>query len=127
MEVNVEIKNATSSIDSESVTIQVQYHTGIGGLDECSTPTFLDGDDDGTFIFNSTSTKTAIKFKKYGLDNGGTSCNPSPSQPGSDWKDSATVKIIEAGTIIFNSDGHKYCLNYDSIEIQGDDNQIRNR
>ena len=46
---------------------------------------------------------------------------------GSDWKDSATVKIIEAGTSIFDSDGHKYCLNYDSIEIQGDDNQIRNR
>ncbi len=121
MEVDVEIKNATSTIGL--VTIQIQYDTLIGGLDEC-TSTLLDGNNDGTFVLSS-STKTSIKFKKYGPDSGSPSNNPTVD--GSDWKDSATVKIIKAGTSIFDSDGHKYCLSYDSIEIQGDDNQIRNR
>ena len=121
MEVDVEIKNATSTIGS--VIIEVKYDTGIGGLDECTSSPH-DGDNDGTFILNS-SNKTLVKFKKYGPDTGGTSCDP--TEDGSDWKDSATVEIVQAGTSIFDSDGHKYCLNYDSIEIEGDDNQIRNK
>jgi hypothetical protein len=119
MEVDVEIKNATSSIGT--VIIQVRYDTNIGGLDEC-TP--LPSHADGTFVLNS-STKTSIKFKKYGPDTGGSSCNPTVD--GSDWTDEATVEIVEGGTSIVDSDGHEYCLTYDSIEIYGDENQIRDR
>jgi len=119
MEVDVKIESATSSIGS--VTIQINYDTGIGGLDECTTPSPLDGDNDGTIV--STSEDTII-FKKFG---GASGPDDDPTQDGSDWKDTAVVVIVEGGTAIFDLDGHEYCLTYDSIEIDGDDNQIRDR
>jgi len=120
MEVDIKIENATSSIGS--VTIQIDYDTNIGGLDECAIPSPLDGDNNGTFVLASEDT---IRFKKFGGDSGSPSYNP--TQDGSDWTDTATVEIVEGGTTIFDLDGHEYCLTYDSIEIYGDDNQIRNR
>jgi len=121
MEIDVEIKNATSSIDS--VNIQIEYETGIGGLDECSTSLF-DGNNDGIFSLNSKN-KTSVRFKKYGPDSGYYWYNP--TEDGSDWKDYAVVKVVENGTSIIDSEGHQYCLNLDSIKIYGDDNQIRNK
>jgi hypothetical protein len=126
MEVDVEIKNATSSIGT--VTIQVRYERGFGlgicGLGECTTPIPLDSLDTGTFTIDLNSlvnNKTSIRFKKWGPQTG---TGDNPILPGSDWTGLATVEIVKGGTSIFDSEGHKYCLTYDSIEIDGDENPI---
>jgi len=117
MEVDVEIINATSSLGS--ATIEVHYDNS--KLDEVSG---YDGNNDGIIVLN-TSVKTSIRFKKWGPDSG--SPNYNPTQDGTDWTDSANVQIYGTGTSLFDSDSHEYCLTYDSIQIQGDDNQIRGR
>jgi len=117
MEVNVKVEDATSLIGS--VTIEIHYDNT--KLDECTYPSPLDSNDDGTIILTS-SNDTSIKFKKWGPDTGDCYCNH-PTVPGSDWTDDCVkVEVLEVGTEIKDSDGHVYCLTYDSLCIDGDNN-----